>query len=163
MAASGQICWPRPGSYMAATGQDLMAADNRRQGGHRAGSSGFTYRLSSQGRRVLGQAGRGARWEPSERWTLHTLACSELSVRLREAERTSEVKAVSVTHEPDNWRRFVGRHGALEHLKPDLLVEVTTVDAWELRWFVEVDRGTEHLPTILRKMPAVPGLLAIRS
>jgi hypothetical protein len=27
LAASGQNCWPRPGSYMAATGHDLMAAD----------------------------------------------------------------------------------------------------------------------------------------
>ena len=28
LTATGQICWPPPGSYMAATGQDLMAADS---------------------------------------------------------------------------------------------------------------------------------------
>ena len=28
LAAAGQNCWPPAGSYMAATGQDLMAADN---------------------------------------------------------------------------------------------------------------------------------------
>ena len=27
LAAAGQNCWPPAGSYMAATGQDLMAAD----------------------------------------------------------------------------------------------------------------------------------------
>jgi hypothetical protein len=28
---------------------------------------------------------------------------------------------------------------------------VLLVGAYELRWFVEVDRGTEHIPTLLRK------------
>lgn len=27
MAASGQFCWPRPGSYLAASGHNLMATD----------------------------------------------------------------------------------------------------------------------------------------
>ena len=27
LAAAGQNCWPPAGTYMAATGQDLMAAD----------------------------------------------------------------------------------------------------------------------------------------
>ena len=27
LAAAGQNCWPPAGNYMAATGQDLMAAD----------------------------------------------------------------------------------------------------------------------------------------
>jgi len=31
MAASGQFRWPPTGSYMAANGQDLMAADNALQ------------------------------------------------------------------------------------------------------------------------------------
>ena len=30
LAAAGQNCWPPAGSYMAATGQDLMAADTFR-------------------------------------------------------------------------------------------------------------------------------------
>ena len=29
LAAAGQNCWPPAGSYMAATGQDLMAADKQ--------------------------------------------------------------------------------------------------------------------------------------
>jgi len=30
LAATGQNCWPPAGSHMAATGQDLMAADTQR-------------------------------------------------------------------------------------------------------------------------------------
>ena len=30
LAAAGQNCWPPAGNYMAATGQDLMAADTLR-------------------------------------------------------------------------------------------------------------------------------------
>ena len=33
LAAAGQNCWPPAGSYMAATGQDLMAADTHIQVG----------------------------------------------------------------------------------------------------------------------------------
>ena len=33
LAATGQIRWPPAGSYMAATGQHLMAADSRAAGG----------------------------------------------------------------------------------------------------------------------------------
>ena len=33
LAAPGQNCWPPAGSYMAATGQDLMAADSRMAAG----------------------------------------------------------------------------------------------------------------------------------
>ena len=29
LAAAGQNCWPPAGNYMAATGQDLMAADTK--------------------------------------------------------------------------------------------------------------------------------------
>lgn len=123
----------------------------RRQGGHRAGSTGFTYRLTSKGRRAIGEEGRGGRREPTDRFTDHTLACAEVAIRLHEATRAGDVERLQVTTEPDTWRPFVGRHGQREVLKPDLLVEAVTTERMELRWFVEVDRATEHLPTILRK------------
>lgn len=124
---------------------------DRRQGGHRAGSTGFTYQLTSRGRRAIGKEGRGRRREPTERFVAHTIACAEVSVRLHEAARDGSVQRLAVTSEPDTWRGFVGRHGQREILKPDLLVEVVTETRMELRWFVEVDRASEHLPTILRK------------
>ncbi len=123
----------------------------RRQGGHRAGSTGFTYQLTSRGRRAIGEEGRGGRREPTDRFVAHTIACAEVAVRLHEATRDGSARSLTVTTEPDTWRSFVGRHSQREILKPDLLVEVITDTRMELRWFVEVDRATEHLPTILRK------------
>lgn len=130
---------------------ELLDRLDRRQGGHRAGSTGFTYRLTSRGRRAIGEEGRGGRREPTDRFIGHTLACAEAAVRLHEAERAGSLRSLAVTSEPDTWRGFVGRHGQREILKPDLLVEVVTATRMELRWFVEVDRATEHLPTVLRK------------
>ena len=129
---------------------ELLDRMDRRVGGHRAGSSGFIYRLTTRGHRVLGDSIRGGRWEPSERHLLHLLATAEVSVQLAAAARQGDAASLSVTHEPQTWRRFVGPHQSVETLKPDLLVEIQT-RAWELRWFVEVDRATEHLPTVVKK------------
>ena len=131
--------------------QQFLERLHRRQGGHRAGSTGFTYRLTTRGQRAIGIDRRGNRYEPSDHWTAHTLACAEVSVRLRDAERVTELRSMTITHEPETWRRYVGHHGGIEILKPDLLVELVTLGGWQLRWFVEVDRATEHLPTVIRK------------
>ena len=135
------------------TDQGLLQRLERRIGGVRAGSAGYLYRLGGQGRRVLGQARRDRRWEPGQRFVDHCLAVAELHVQLVEAHRDGRLAAVTITHEPANWRRFQSRLG-VETLAPDLVVECTTTDGWELRWFVEVDRDTEHLPTIVRKAEA---------
>jgi hypothetical protein len=133
--------------------RQLIARLERRQGGVRAGSAGFTYWLTTRGHRAIGVGGKRARWQPSERLVDHLLATSELSVQLHQAARRGQIGDLQVTHEPDSWRRFVGAHGSVVVLKPDLLVELTT-DGWELRWFVEIDRATEHLPTIIGKCAA---------
>lgn len=52
--------------------------------------------------------------------------------------------------EPACWRPFTGAGGAVLTLKPDLFA-VTADAATETHSFIEVDRGTEHLPAILRK------------
>jgi hypothetical protein len=80
----------------------------------------------------------------------HALAVLELHLQVVKAERSGELTDLRVEHEPAIWRRFTTASGP-ETLKPDLLVELTTIDGWELRWFVEIDRGTEHLPTVLAK------------
>jgi hypothetical protein len=123
----------------------------RRIGGVRAGSAGFVYQVGARGLRAIGQRGRGRHWEPSSRFVDHTLATVELHVQLVEAERAGRIAELRVTHEPATWRRFTGRRGTIEVLKPDLLVEFDTPDGWSLRWFVEVDRGSEHLPTVIGK------------
>lgn len=122
----------------------------RRCGGARAGSAGWLYQLGTRGRRALGLTGRGRTWQPGSRYLDHALATGQLHVDLVSAEREGRISDLRITHEPTTWRRFSTAAG-LVTLKPDLLVELTTQDGWELRWWVEIDRSTEHLPTVLGK------------
>lgn len=122
----------------------------RRIGGSRAGSADYVYRIGGRGRTALGLSGRAGRWEPGERFVAHQLAIAEVHVELLAAERRGLVTVGSIEHEPATWRRFLDGE-AMARLKPDLLVEFSTPDGWELRWWVEVDRATEHVPTVLRK------------
>lgn len=133
---------------------DYLNRLERRVGGVRAGSAGHLYQLATAGKRALGITGRGRTWEPGSRYVDHALAAGDLHVALVAAERTGHIDRVRILHEPATWRRF-GRGTSLVTLKPDLLVELSTRDGtgglWELRWFVEIDRATEHLPTVLAK------------
>lgn len=131
------------------TDERLLVRLDRRVGGVRAGSSGYLYQLATAGRQALGVPGR-VRFEPGSRFVDHALAAAEVHVQLIEAQRAGQIAELSVGHEGEALRRFVTASG-IERLRPDLLVEVTTPDGWELRWFVEIDRGTEHLSTVLRK------------
>lgn len=132
------------------TDERLLLRLDRRIGGVRAGSSSHLYQLGTLGRRALGLSGRGPTWEPGGRYVEHALAAGELHVELVERRREGALRDLHVTHEPATWRRFDAPGGLLD-LKPDLLVELTTPDGWEVRWFVEIDRATEHLPTVIRK------------
>ena len=131
-------------------GSGYLLRLERRLGGARAGSSGWLYQLSTRAKRVLGLPGRGRTWEPGARFVAHALAVVEQHIALIEAERRHEIERLQIVHEPATWRRFQSACGP-ESLKPDLLVELTSHDGWELRWFVEIDRATEHLPTVLGK------------
>lgn len=128
--------------------QGQLSRLDRRVGGVRAGSSGYLYQLATGGRRSLGLPGRGRTYEPGALFIAHTLAATEVHVGLIEAQRRGKLTTLVIRHEPT--RRFATTSG-IERLTPDLLVEATTADGWELRWFVEIDRSTEHLPTVLRK------------
>ena len=57
---------------------------------------------------------------------------------------------VAVEVEPTSWRNFTGPGGERKSLQPDLAALVQT-EAFDERWFLEVDLGTESLPTLLRK------------
>ncbi len=52
--------------------------------------------------------------------------------------------------EPGSWRRFLGIGGESRLLRPDLAV-VTAQGEYEDHWFIEVDLGSEHPPTVVRK------------
>jgi Replication-relaxation len=122
----------------------------RRVGGIRAGSASYVYGLTHIGQRVLDTGGPRRRFrEPSGLYVEHTLAISQLVVDLTMAARSGEFEILDLQPEPRCWRQFSGNY-AMATLRPDLYVVVGTPD-FEYSWFVEVDRGSEHLPTLLAK------------
>lgn len=127
----------------------LLGRLERRIGGVRAGSAGFVYRLAAPAKRLLGCASTGWR-EPTFAFVDHTLAIVDLRVALEEAAHEGHIEALSVTHEPEAWRRFTGPHGERSVLRPDLFVQYATADLEHL-WFIEIDRDTEHRPAIATK------------
>ncbi len=141
---------------------DLVVRLKRRVGGVHSGSAGHIYSLSSKGQQLRkgpGPAGGSRRrkpWEPSPHFIDHILEVSELYVLLREADHLDpdfELKVFDA--EPTCWRRFANLAGAATILKPDAFAVVRATDAggaYEQVSFVEVDRGTEHRPTIARKL-----------
>lgn len=138
----------------------LLGTLERRIGGVRAGSSGLVYYLSERGHRLLADdAGRSVRrrtTEPSTTFLAHTLAIADTRLRLVDAERTGGLEVVLVAIETAAWRRHLTPTGALATLKPDLYIELAIPPGSdELRtMFIEVDLGTEHLPTLIRKCHA---------
>ena len=132
------------------TAEGLLWRLRRRVGGIRAGSSSYVYALSPAGGRQLGeQASRGRAREPSLTFQDHTLTVSEIYVQLFEHHYLHPFKELVVETEPSCWRSLDDGSGGI--LKPDLLVTSLTPD--EERWlFIEVDRGTEHVAAIQRKV-----------
>ncbi len=134
----------------------VLARLERRVGGVRAGSEGYVYTLGLAGQKLLrrwnGEAPAKARavHEPGGPFVSHTLACSELFVRLVEAERSDGLEVLEHQAEPDCWRGFIGPFGGALGLRPDGFVRLG-VGRRELLWFVEIDRATESLTAIRRQ------------
>jgi Replication-relaxation len=132
------------------TRERLLVRLERRIGGVRSGSASFVYALSSLGQRVLEQDGPRRRLsEPSERFVDHTLAVADLFVQLNSEARRGRWELLEWQSEPGSWREATTLGGRVT-LRPDLFV-VLGVGAYEVRWFVEVDRGSEHSPALRRK------------
>ena len=122
----------------------------RRIGGIRAGSSSYVYALGtsasdcepSRTEALLSGAERGI-------FVDHTLAVSQLMVDVAVTSRTKVFDVLAAQAEPRAWRTFTSS-GGLTVLRPDGYLALGVGD-YEHRWFVEIDRGTEHLPALLRK------------
>ncbi len=128
----------------------LLLRLERRIGGIHAGSGSFTYGLGPVGERLLARDGARRRYrEPSARFVDHTLAVSQLVTDLVVAARRKEFTVLGCQAEPRCWREFSGPGGRIV-LRPDLYVAIGA-GGYEQRFFVEVDRATEHLPALLRK------------
>ena len=129
----------------------LLVRVERRIGGVRAGSASFVYALGFRGHRLLALDGKVLRVyeEPSTRLIDHTLAIGDLVVGLTLAARAGRCQILNLQPEPRCWRDFSGI-GGRQWLKPDLFVAVG-IGEFEDRYFVEVDRGTVHIPSLIRK------------
>ena len=135
----------------------LLMRCERRVGGVRAGSASFTYAATAEGIRLGGYLdGHGiprarAVHEPGISFVDHTVACSELYVRLIEAARAGAGELLEHQSEPDCWRVFLGPVGTQLSLRPDAFVALG-VGELEQRSFVEIDRGTEGSSALRRKL-----------
>jgi hypothetical protein len=136
--------------------QKLLYRLERPVGGPGGGSASNVWSLAAAGDRYVkyGAAGgdyrRARAFEPSTAFLAHTLGIAELRIELEELRRAGRIELLEITTEPKNWRTYLGRHGERLVLKPDLHV-VTAQGEFEDHWFVELDRGTESLPTLIRK------------
>jgi hypothetical protein len=135
----------------------VIARLDRAVGGVRAGSAAYVYSLAPAGQR-LGAAcgpagGRRLRkpWTPSVAFLAHRLAITECYVELTEAFRDGQLELLAFDAEPLSWRRFAAPGGGFLTLKPDAFARLA-VDEYEHAYFVEIDRATESLPTIGRKL-----------
>ena len=129
----------------------------RRVGGVRAGSASYVWRVGGVGDqllRSLAAAGddrpRARRKEPSLHHLEHCLLIAEVHLALLDLARAGRLEVLSVVTEPRCWRRYTPISGSPETLKPDLLAVTAQAD-YEDHWFIEVDRATESLPTLLAK------------
>jgi len=87
--------------------------------------------------------------EPTWRFVDHTLATAQLIVDLRVAARRGALDVLEAQAESSCWRQFAGL-GGRQWLRPDAFVALG-VGAYELRWFIEIDRASESVPVVLHK------------
>jgi hypothetical protein len=132
----------------------LLRALPRRQGGPTGGSTPATWQLAPGGARLLGGHGPNYRISlPTTRHLAHCLAVADAHLAVLDHARRAGL-GTAVTVEQQAWRRYTGLGGERLWLKPDLFAVLSGHDAhgaYEDRWFIEVDRGTESLPTLLKK------------
>lgn len=134
----------------------LIRCLERRIGGIRAGSEARIWQLAPAGARIISPE-RGRQWrthEPSTRFLAHTLTIADIHVILRHGQSREAIEQVAVEIEPASWRRFAGIGGQTRLIRPDLTAIVHGHDhegAFTDRWFMEIDMGTESLPTLLTK------------
>ncbi|MBA3617994.1 MAG: replication-relaxation family protein [Acidothermales bacterium] len=131
----------------------ILSHLERRVGGVRAGSASYVWRVGPVGSRLLrGEAATPRRWqyEPGSKFLGHCLAIADAHLALVMTDRTAQLQLLTVQLEPTCWRTFTGLGGGRLVLQPDLYI-VTGAGQFEDHWFLEIDRGTESLNTLLGK------------
>lgn len=135
--------------------QRILTRLERRIGGVRHGSAAFVWCLDVVGDRLTRKEGspRQRGHEPSFPFLAHTLAVTETHVQLHEAAGDGAFRVNEVQVETEAWRDYVTSSGVKSILKPDLMVTLSS-DDYDDHWYMEIDRGTESLPVLLRKSKA---------
>jgi hypothetical protein len=127
----------------------VLTRMGRQIGGIRAGSKAYVYALDAVGARLTGNDTRAYAHQPGPLFVDHTLATSEVIVRIVEAQAHERCRLLQWQGEPTCWRSFRSMGTSLI-VRPDLFVALG-VGEYEYRIFIEVDRATQHVPTILKK------------
>lgn len=126
----------------------------RRMGGAKRGSDHHIYALDTAGVRLMrqrqglsGAARPQRRSLPGAQVLPHVLAVSELYVRLVEASRAHGFTVAAFAAEPASWWR--AESGTV--IKPDAYAELAA-HGYGDHWWIEVDRATESVPTVMRQL-----------
>lgn len=132
----------------------LVGRLERRVGGLRHGSAGFTWHLDVAGERLTRPDGANRRAidEPSPAFLDHTLAVTDTVVTLTELGETG-LRLARIDVETAAWRTHLTAHGTTAILKPDLFATISGID-YDDHWYLEIDRGTESIPVLLAKSRA---------
>ena len=134
-------------------GHGFIARIARRIGGATRGSAATTWHLAATGERLLrarrGDPSRRRYVTPSSAFLAHTLEIAEFATTVREEELAQHFEVLELETEPACWRPFQG-HAGLVTLKPDLFLVIANSEV-EAHAFIEIDRDTVHLPTVLNK------------
>jgi hypothetical protein len=125
----------------------------RTVGGLHGGSDTLVYGVGVAGVKLLARRGLVQKrlGTPGERYVKHTLACTEVVVALREADRDGLLELIETQSEPACWRGFIGAGMSRVVLKPDLFARIGAGRISEDRWLIEVDLATEASTTIRTK------------
>lgn len=132
----------------------IRRVDDRKVGGLRGGSEASVWHLTAAGARVLDE--RAARYrvhQPTLRFLEHCLAIADTHLLVLQGAKAMHGSA-TVEVDPHTARRYPGLGGNTLTLAPDLTVVIGATDndgTYEDCWFIEVDRGTESIPTLLGK------------
>lgn len=137
----------------------MITVSRRRTGGPGRGSASPVYLLDTAGTTVLRMrtdpeylTGRAVRPPtlPGDRYLAHILAVTELYVQAVEADRAGRFRLAAFAAEPASW--WTDPYGRV--LKPDAFLRVARIEPERVtdRWWVEVDLGTETVPTIAARL-----------
>jgi len=135
--------------------REVLQRLGRRIGGERSGSDGYCYAIGLAGQRLLDPE-RHRSWRtptPGPALLTHATAVSQLYVELRTSTRTGPTRLTTFDAEPACWRRHFGPGGSPQWLKPDAYIVVES-DAYEDRYFIETDCGSEAPVRIVAKARA---------